>query len=152
MTPTTPAIRAGLAIGSTIFAMGGALVLPEMTRAADADQIAQGKQLYGEYCASCHGANLEGQPDWKRRKPDGKLPAPPHDATGHTWHHSDAQLFRITREGPAAIMPGYVTDMPGFAEKLSDDEIRAVLEFIKSTWPEREQASQAARSDAEPGN
>ena len=81
-----------------------------------------------------------------QRKPDGKLPAPPHDATGHTWHHSDEQLFRITKDGPGAILQGYETDMPGFADVLTDDQIRAILDYIKSKWPERERESQAARS------
>lgn len=116
--------------------------------AAAEDQLALGRQLYTERCASCHGANLEGQPDWMRRKPDGKLPAPPHDATGHTWHHSDRQLFQIVKDGLAAIVPVYETDMPAFGGLMTDDEITAVLDYIKSTWPERQQAIQDARSKA----
>lgn len=107
---------------------------------------ASGKQLYLDHCAGCHGVELEGQPDWMRRLPNGRLPAPPHDASGHTWHHSDEQLFRITKEGLGAIAPGYESDMPAFGELLSDEEIRAVLDYIKSTWPERERAYQRARS------
>ena len=117
---------------------------------ARAQDVATGQQIYADRCAGCHGANLEGQPDWRIRKRDGKLPAPPHDATGHTWHHSDAQLFRITKEGPGAILPGYESDMPGFAGVLTDDELRAVLDYIKSTWPERQQAIQASRSASTP--
>lgn len=85
------------------------------------------------------------------RLPTGRLPAPPHDATGHTWHHSDRQLFRIVDEGPAAIMPGYETDMPGFGQVMSDIEIKAVLDYIKGTWPEREQDIQATKSAADHG-
>jgi mono/diheme cytochrome c family protein len=110
----------------------------------------EGKQIYLDRCASCHGANLEGQPDWKKRLPNGRLPAPPHDATGHTWHHSDGQLFRIVKEGPGAIMPGYQTDMPGFGGQMTDEEIVAVLEYIKSAWPERERTIQASKSAADP--
>ena len=110
-----------------------------------------GKQLYLDNCAGCHGVNLEGQPDWRERLPTGRLPAPPHDDTGHTWHHSDRQLFRIVREGPGAIMPGYETDMPGFGSMLSDRESTAILDYIKSTWPDRQQADQAAKSAADPG-
>ncbi|WP_274626825.1 c-type cytochrome [Arvimicrobium flavum] len=106
---------------------------------ARAERTALGRQLYAENCASCHGANLEGQPDWKRPGPNGRLPAPPHDASGHTWHHSDDQLFAITKFGTAAIVGnGYESDMPGFGDRLSDGEIRAVLDFIKAAWPERE--------------
>lgn len=109
----------------------------------------RGKELYLANCAGCHGAALEGQPDWMKRKPDGRLPAPPHDASGHTWHHSDAQLFLITREGLRAIEPSYESDMPAFGDRLTDAEIVAVLEYLKSAWPEREKAYQAARSTAE---
>ena len=98
--------------------------------------VAQGKTLYHGHCASCHGSALEGEPDWRTRRADGKLPAPPHDETGHTWHHRDELLFRMTKEGTAAIVgDDYQSDMPGFAAVLSDEEIRAVLSFIKSTWP-----------------
>ena len=110
----------------------------------------EGKQVYLHSCASCHGTNLEGQPNWNQRLPNGRLPAPPHDATGHTWHHSDLQLFRIVKEGPGAIMPGYETDMPGFGSLLTDHEITTVLDYIKSTWPDRERAIQASKSAADP--
>jgi len=51
--------------------------------------VALGQQVYAARCASCHGANLEGQPNWQQELPTGGLPAPPHDETGHTWHHND---------------------------------------------------------------
>ena len=102
-----------------------------------------GQEDYAANCASCHGANLEGQPDWRRRNENGRMPAPPHDANGHTWHHADRQLFTITKLGVSAIVPGYESDMPAFEGILSDDEIVAVLAFIKSTWPERERGFQA---------
>lgn len=103
----------------------------------DAAQVARGRIVYAEQCASCHGENLEGQPDWRRRFPDGRLPAPPHDSEGHTWHHPDKQLFKITRDGIAAVAPpGYVSDMPAYAGTLSDAEIWDVLAYIKSKWPD----------------
>lgn len=106
---------------------------------ADTDtgaQVSLGQEVYRTHCASCHGANLEGEPDWRARKPNGRQPAPPQDETGHTWHHSDTQLFRIIKVGPAAIVgEGYESDMPGFDGVLSDGEIWAVLAFIKSRWP-----------------
>jgi len=108
-----------------------------------------GQALYAQYCASCHGTKLEGQPNWRERNADGFLPAPPHDANGHTWHHSDQQLLRIVRDGLASIAPGYKTTMPAFGPMLSDPEIQSILDHIKSTWPERERASQAARTKAD---
>ena len=84
----------------------------------------------------CHGAQLEGQPNWRKRRPDGRLPAPPHDQSGHTHHHSDELLITLTKHGPAAVVgDAYQSDMPAYAGILSDTEIRAVLSFIKSTWP-----------------
>jgi mono/diheme cytochrome c family protein len=123
-------------------AAGGAGCDPRAPPAAasgpGASAIAQGEVLYDRHCASCHGADLAGQPDWRTRRTDGKLPAPPHDAAGHTWHHSMEQLFRITRNGmkPPDAPPGYVSDMPAFAGVMSDAEIRAVLAYIESRWPE----------------
>ncbi|MFG6538548.1 c-type cytochrome [Sulfitobacter sp. CS16] len=109
----------------------------------DAEMLDQGADLYAENCASCHGADLEGQPDWRRRLDNGRMPAPPHDETGHTWHHADQQLFDITKNGLASVVPGYESDMPVFEGILSDAEITAILGYIKSTWPERERNYQA---------
>jgi len=95
-----------------------------------------GEKLYAQHCASCHGANLEGQPDWRKRLANGRFPAPPHDASGHTWHHPDEVLFAITKHGlvPPYAPAGYESDMPAFGGKLSDQEIRAVLAYIESRW------------------
>ncbi|NLD69155.1 MAG: c-type cytochrome [Limnobacter sp.] len=102
----------------------------------DAAVLAQGRDVYARHCASCHGANLEGQPDWTIRLPSGRLPAPPHDASGHTWHHPPDQLFGIVKEGVEKFAPaGYQSNMPAYGSTLSDDEIRSVLAWIRSTWP-----------------
>jgi mono/diheme cytochrome c family protein len=103
---------------------------------ANTSAIATGRRIYAQQCAACHGANLEGQPNWRSELPGGGRPAPPHDASGHTWHHSDQQLFELTAYGipPAAGASG--GGMPAFGGRLSDAEIRAVLAFIKSTWPD----------------
>ncbi|TVO62652.1 c-type cytochrome [Denitromonas ohlonensis] len=109
--------------------------------------LAQGATLYAAQCASCHGANGEGQPDWRERKPDGRLPAPPHDASGHTWHHPMDMLFQMTRDGmvPPLAPEGYQSDMPAFGHILSDDEIRAVLAYIESQWPDEVKQMRAER-------
>lgn len=102
-------------------------------------QVERGQVIYKKFCAACHGENLEGQPNWHRRKPNGKLPAPPHDETGHTWHHSDDVLFGITKHGlvePYAPA-NYQSDMPAWGDTLKDSDIWAVLAYIKSRWPEK---------------
>lgn len=107
--------------------------------ATDARQVALGAGLYAKHCASCHGVKLEGQPNWRRRLANGRLPAPPHDANGHSWHHPDELLFGITKNGlvPPYAPAGYASDMPAFGGVLSDDEIRAVLAYIQSRWPKQ---------------
>ena len=115
------------------------------------DQVARGQRVYEAQCAACHGARLEGQPNWRERLPSGRFPAPPHDATGHTWHHSDQLLFNITKYGIERYAPpDYESDMPAFGGALSDDDIWAVLAYIKSTWPEETRKWQAEvnREDA----
>lgn len=112
-----------------------------------------GSVLYADHCAACHGADLEGAPNWWVRGPDGRLPAPPHDETGHTWHDGDGLLFDYTKYGGRIAMArrGVEVDsgMPGFAGALSDDEIWRVLDFIKSTWPDEIRQIQRSRTDAE---
>jgi len=117
----------------------------------DGHDISAGARVYQQNCAVCHGANLEGQPDWRSRNALGQLPAPPHDETGHTWHHDNQYLFYYTKFGGAAVMAARgITDMtsgmPSFANTLSDDEILSVLAFIRSTWPDDIKAIQAERN------
>jgi mono/diheme cytochrome c family protein len=114
----------------------------------DPAQVSAGAAVYAARCAACHGTNLEGQPNWRERLPSGRLPAPPHDRTGHTWHHPDPVLFEVVKDGFNRAAPGYETDMPAFAGVLSDRQIAAVLAYIKSRWPGDIQARQA-RAGAE---
>ena len=108
-----------------------------LLRSGDPDVVARGAELYAAHCASCHGANLEGQPDWRSKGPDGLMPAPPHDETGHTWHHTDDVLFELTKHGLGPFVGAdYVSAMPAYDGILSDDEIVAVLSFLKSRWPD----------------
>lgn len=73
--------------------------------------------------------------------------APPHDASGHTWHHADDLLFDITRFGGQALAPaGFKSTMPSFGHQLDDAKIWAVLAFIKSRWPAGIRAVQQQRN------
>jgi mono/diheme cytochrome c family protein len=129
-----------------------ALVAFILLAAFPASAEPDGQALYQQHCASCHGASLEGEPDWRSRKADGKLPAPPHDETGHTWHHPDQQLFLITKHGIEALVPDYKSDMIGFGNVMSDEEIWAVLDYIKSQWPEPVRKKQAEITARASGN
>lgn len=107
-----------------------------------------GEAVYAANCASCHGVNLEGQTNWQTPNEDGTWKAPPHDETGHTWHHPDAYILDRINNGTEGLDPGMQanSNMPAYKETLSAAEIEAVLEFIKRSWPEDVQAAQAARS------
>jgi mono/diheme cytochrome c family protein len=132
---------------------GPAAPSPFALRPDDAQVLAVGQQVYARHCASCHGERLQGQPNWRERTSAGLLPAPPHDASGHTWHHPDEVLFRITKHGvaQAANLQDYQSAMPAYEGILSDAEIVAVLSWIKSRWPreirrQHDEVNAAARS------
>ena len=106
-------------------------------RPNDPVYVKMGEKVYLEQCASCHGVNLEGQEGWRDTMVDGMRLAPPHDKSGHTWHHPDEMLFNLTKHGfKAMINDDYKVSMPVYDGILSDEEIIASLSYIKSTWPD----------------
>lgn len=122
----------------------GLSVSPERGSAA---ALVAGEVVYVEYCQECHGDQLQGQSNWQTRKAHGRLPAPPHDETGHTWHHPDQVLFAMTKYGPSVMAgQGYESDMPAYDGVLSDAQIWQVLDYIKSTWPDNIRQEQARRT------
>ncbi len=130
-----------LSTAVTVLAFASACSREDRVRVdpTNAAQVASGKLIYEQSCASCHGVNLEGQPDWRTRLPNGRLPAPPHDESGHTWHHPDDMLVGITKLGlvPPYAPAGYESDMPAFGSRLTDEQIRDALAYIGSRWPTR---------------
>ncbi len=136
-------IGVGLLAAVFAFLIGTIVVVKFQEGKTQADpgnlaQVARGKIVYERNCAACHGARLEGQSNWQERLSNGRMPAPPHDESGHTWHHPDSILFGITKYG---LVPGkyappkYESDMPAFGNQLTDEEIWTVLAYIKSSWP-----------------
>ena len=109
---------------------------PAVPDLSDPARIGAGRGLYDRHCASCHGAKLEGQPNWTSRLPSGRLPAPPHDDGGHTWHHPSDLLVATTKYGlvPPHAPADYESDMPAFGTVLTDEEIWNVLAYIRSRW------------------
>jgi S-disulfanyl-L-cysteine oxidoreductase SoxD len=118
---------AGAAI---FFAFGSS---KEVASAPSPAELAQGQSVYAKNCASCHGAEGQGQVGWQTNN----RAAPPHDATGHTWRHPERSLFRFIKTGVLddICMIDAGATMPTFKDQLSDDQIRAVLGYIASRWP-----------------
>jgi S-disulfanyl-L-cysteine oxidoreductase SoxD len=129
------------ALGVFSLVVGVVLHTPEAPGAhfADADDavtVKHGKSVYMGHCASCHGRNLQGQPLWQLRDEFAARRAPAHDETGHTWQHSDEEIFHMTKYGRFASSPvGVVSFMPAFGDVLGDRDIIAVMAFIKARWP-----------------
>ena len=122
-------VKGAAALGSGLLLAGAAVWVFSSGSAKSFGQpanvdIEAGATLYAENCASCHGENLEGETEnWREPKEDGLLPAPPHDETGHTWHHGDMLLFTYTQLGGAETMAQqgmeFESGMPGFGESLT---------------------------------
>jgi mono/diheme cytochrome c family protein len=113
--------------------------------------ISAGSALYAQHCAACHGINLEGQSDWQSPDANGVLPAPPHDASGHTWHHDNTLLFDYTKQGGAGALAAlgvedFNSGMPAYEGVIADEDIWNILAYIRSTWPARERDIQASRN------
>lgn len=111
--------------------------------ASNPDLYARGELVYAANCAACHGINGQGQFPDAPLEPDatGRYGAPPHNEAGHTWHHDDDLLIQIVREGgmgsPEAFYP-----MPAFGQILTDDDLQAVLVYIKGFWTEEQRTFQ----------
>jgi mono/diheme cytochrome c family protein len=85
----------------------------------------------------------EGQrPDLLRQRDEtGRYPAPPHDETGHTWHHDNDLIADIIKHGGMGNLEMFYP-MPAFGDQLSDRDIESVLYYIKGMWTAEQRTSQ----------
>lgn len=124
------------AIALLLLAPSTAMAGEHFANADDNTAVLQGKGLYARQCAACHGRSLEGQPLWQVQDQYAHRRAPAHNASGHTWQHSDEDLFYMTKYGRFPGVPKSIRSyMPAFEQRLTDTEILAVLAFIKANWP-----------------
>jgi len=145
--PTNAYLNWGVLLLVVILVVAAAIALrsPDTSSStvASVDVLADGQTLYDTYCAACHGFDLEGQADWKENNPDGSFRAPPHDETGHTWHHSDAYLIESIKLGGARLPANIgMSAMPAYEDVLTDAQINTILDYIKQDWPDDILASQ----------
>jgi mono/diheme cytochrome c family protein len=126
----------------------------EASHTLDAAILRTGAAVYQARCASCHGVRGEGAAGWTRPGPSGIYPAPPHDSTGHTWHHADGLLYRIVARGTAAALGDTLHParygMPGFDSTLSPREIVAVVTYLKAGWTPAQRRREAEASRVDP--
>ena len=119
----------------------GRVVAQSSTAAASApverwyghEQVERGALVYAQICAVCHGQNGEGTEKWRERTDEGKFPPPPIDGTGHAWHHPIKVLGSQIKFGA----PGGLGTMPGFADRLSDEQIVDVIAWLQDKWPDK---------------
>lgn len=96
-----------------------------------------GAHTYVTRCASCHGADGKGQPEWM----------PPLAGATSALAKESASAINITLNGSQRVVAAGVPDayrMPAFREQLSDQQIAEVLTFMRSTW-----GNQAGAVDAQ---
>lgn len=128
-----------LALLAGLFVLSGALAdSPPVSNAAPVkrwyspERVQRGALVYTQNCVKCHGENAEGTKNWRQRGADGKFPPPPINGTGHAWHHPINILGAQIKFGA----PGGTGSMPGFAEKLSDEQIIDVIAWFQDKWPD----------------
>ncbi|MCI0506462.1 MAG: cytochrome c [Gammaproteobacteria bacterium] len=102
-------------------------------RTYDVQQLALGQQVYVANCAVCHGDNAQGASNWQQRNPDGTFPPPPLNGTGHSWHHSTEILYDVIANGS---QPGQ-GNMPAWKDRLTKEQIDAVIIWFQSLWPDQ---------------
>ena len=92
--------------------------------------LSLGKPIYDRECASCHGATGQGLP------PD----YPPLAGNQSIQMVSAVNAIRMVLNGgypPGTAGNPMPHGMPPFAQKLSDDEVAAVVTFIRTSWGNR---------------
>lgn len=99
--------------------------------------LREGGRVFKQHCAECHGERGEGGANWKQPGADGRYLAPPLNGTGHAWHHPLAVLRHVIRTGSPRDGNGQPTgNMPAWKEKLSVQEIEAVIAWFQNQWPD----------------
>ena len=95
------------------------------TDIAPPEVLAQGELVFEENCVACHGENGKG------------YIGPALNGSAHAWHHPDSLLVSFIRDGIAG------TQMPAQRDNLTDEEIDAVISYMKSWWtPQQRQKQQ----------
>lgn len=96
-------------------------------------QVLEGKDIFANNCASCHGFKAEKTLTWKKKLEDGSYPPPPLNDKAHAWHHPYSQLHEIIKNGGSS----YGGAMPAFKDKLNDSQIDSAISYFQSFWADK---------------
>lgn len=118
----TPRVWSALGITS-LMAGFGLLLAPQQGLSAPDLELENGKKIYQQYCASCHG--LDGKGNGPAAK--GWKPAPTNLALGTLKY---AKGLPATEQVIAIGVPK--TAMPPWAGLLKDNQIKAVAKYVLS--------------------
>ncbi|MEK9672317.1 MAG: c-type cytochrome [Rhodospirillaceae bacterium] len=117
-------------------------------------QVTMGGTTYQKFCLECHGDRLKGRASWDRAIHMREQAGIPLNADGVTWHLSDQRLFGAIATGDR-VKNGKSERIhkDGYAGKLSDAEIWALIAYFKTTWTARQLLAQQESTQRErPGN
>lgn len=96
------------------------------------EEVQVGRKIYQLNCQKCHGLKAVGEhPNWRQALPNGKFPAPPLNGSAHSWHHDMNTLMSTIYQGNQERGGR----MPTFKDTLSEQEIKSVIAYFQSLWP-----------------
>ncbi|MFW7379107.1 MAG: c-type cytochrome [Oligoflexus sp.] len=90
------------------------------------EKLAEGKRLFGLYCASCHG------PDGRSDTPTAKAMRPvPRNFTDKAWQESvsDEHIATVIRDGGAAV--GLSATMTPWGSALNAEQIETMVQVVR---------------------
>jgi mono/diheme cytochrome c family protein len=102
--------------------------------------LSLGKQIYDRECASCHGAEGLGMPPHY----------PPLAGNQSIQMVSAVNAIRMVLNGgypPGTAGNPMPYGMPPFAHRMSDDEVAAVVTYIRTSWGNRGAAVSARQAN-----
>ena len=108
-----------------LFSISQLIVMSTGVTAADPADVSRGNKIYVKYCSGCHGTQGQGD-GYRLLGPDPAILLSP-----ETQERSDADLLFTIHHGKP--------NMPAWKYRLSPQDSREVLAYIRSLQPERSQ-------------
>lgn len=110
----------------TMLLLGNSLIFSQKS----SKSIVEGKKLFTNYCANCHGNNAQGaiKSGFDISIITEKGGKQPPDLTDEVWDHgaTDSDILKLIKEGKTDNM------MPSFQSILTEPQIRNVIAYVRS--------------------